>query len=49
MKKAIGFVKDITVAMIILTIMVGGFFGAVLQTSYRLSPVTAYEMEVIEK
>lgn len=47
MKKAvIGIIKQIVISAIILIIMIGGFFGAVLQTSYRLSPVT--EMEVIE-
>lgn len=49
MKKALSIIRSILIAMIIMVIMIGGFFGAVLQTSYRLSPVTAYEMEVLGK
>jgi len=51
MKKVIGFIRDILIGAIIIGFMMISFFGAVLQTSYRLSPVTAQElqMEVIEK
>lgn len=51
MKKFIGIVKNIMICMVISIIMIGGFFGAVLQTSYRLCPVTAQElqMEVLGK
>jgi hypothetical protein len=45
-KAVINIIKQIVISAIVLVIMIGGFFGAVLQTSYRLSPVT--EMEVIE-
>ena len=47
-KAVINIIKQIVISAIVLVIMIGGFFGAVLQTSYRLSPVTAEEMEVIE-
>ncbi len=46
-KAVINIIKQIVISAIVLVIMIGGFFGAVLQTSYRLSPVT--EMEVIEE
>lgn len=49
MKKTIGFIKDILIGAIIIGFMMIGLFGAVLQTSYRLCPVTTEEMEVLGK
>lgn len=49
MKKTIGFIRDILIGAIIIGFMMIGLFGAVLQTSYRLCPVTAEEMEVLGK
>lgn len=49
MKKVMGFIRDILIGAIIIGFMMISFFGAVLQTSYRLCPVTAQEMEVISK
>lgn len=46
MHKAIGIVRDILIGAIIIGFMMISFFGAVLQTSYRLSPVTAQEIEM---
>ena len=44
MKKLVEWVKIIIFSIIILGLMFYGFFGAVLQTSYRLCPVTAQEI-----
>lgn len=44
MKKTIGIVKEFMICLIIAVFMVGCFFGAVLQESYKLSPVTAAEV-----
>ncbi len=49
MKKTIGFIRDILIGAIIIGFMMIGLFGAVLQTSYRLCPVTTEEMEVLGK
>lgn len=49
MKKAIGIVREIMIGMLILILMIGIWLGSVLQTSYRLCPVTAQEMEVLGK
>lgn len=47
MKRVIGIAKEITICLIVLIFMVGAFFGAVLQESYKLSPLTQEEiMEV---
>lgn len=44
MKKVMGIVKEAMIALIILVFMIGVWFGAILQTSYRLCPVTAEEI-----
>lgn len=44
MKKSVIIIRDLAVCLIILAFMIGGFFGAVLQTSYRHCPVTAAEL-----
>lgn len=49
MKKAIGIVREIMIGMLLLILMIGIWLGSVLQTSYRLCPVTAQEMEVFGK
>lgn len=49
MKKTIEFIRDILIGAIIIGFMMIGLFGAVLQTSYRLCPVTTEEMEVLGK
>lgn len=46
MKKFIGFIRDILIGAIIIGFMMISFFGAVLQTSYRLCPITAQEIEM---
>ena len=48
MKKAIGIVRQIMIAMLVMIFAFVIWIGSILQTSYRLCPVTAYEMEVIE-
>lgn len=48
MKKVIGIAKEIVIAMIILVFMIGVWFGAILQTSYRLCQVTAEEIMEVE-
>ena len=51
MKKAFGIAREIMIGMLILMLMIGIWLGSVLQTSYRLCPVSAEElqMEVIGK
>ena len=49
MKKTIEFIRDILIGAISIGFMMIGLFGAVLQTSYRLCPVTTEEMEVLGK
>lgn len=49
MKKVIGIVMEAVIGMLIVCFMIGVYFGSVLQTSYRLCPVTAEEMEVLGK
>ena len=46
MRKALGIVREALIAMIILIFAFGIWIGSVLQTSYRLCPVTAQEMEM---
>lgn len=48
MKKVMGIVKEAMIALIILAFMIGVWFGAILQTSYRLCPVTAEEIMEVE-
>lgn len=49
MKKAIGIARDIMIAMLVMIFAFGIWIGSILQTSYRLCPVTAEEMEVLGK
>lgn len=49
MKKTIGIVKEFMVGMLIVCFVIGVYFGAVLQTSYRLCPVTAEEITEVAK
>jgi len=49
MKKTIGIVKNLMICAIIAVFMVGCFLGAVLQTSYRLCPVTSEEIAEVAK
>lgn len=42
--KVIGIVIELVTAFIIAALLTGIFFGAVLQTSYRLCPLTAEEV-----
>lgn len=49
MKKVVQCIRDILIGAIIIGFMMIGLFGAVLQTSYRLCPVTTEEMEVLGK
>lgn len=44
MKRTLGFARDIMICFIIAVFMVGVYFGAVLQESYKLAPVTAAEV-----
>lgn len=46
MKKAIGIVRQIMIATLVMIFAFGIWIGSILQTSYRLSPVTAQEMEM---
>jgi hypothetical protein len=43
-KKVIRAVKTGIISVIVLVFMIGAFFGAVLQESYRLSPPTPEEV-----
>lgn len=45
MKKAMGFLCRMIIAALIVTGMAAMFFGAVLQESYKLHPVTAAEVQ----
>lgn len=49
MKKAIGIARDIMIAMLVMIFAFGIWIGSILQTSYRLCPVTSQEMEVLGK
>lgn len=51
MKKTIGIARDIMIAMLVMIFAFGIWIGSILQTSYRLCPVTAQElqMEVLGK
>lgn len=44
MKKVIKFLKELTIGMLIVCFMIGVYFGSILQTSYRLCPLTADEV-----
>jgi hypothetical protein len=44
MKKVIGIVKEAVIGMLIVCFMIGVYFGSILQTSYRLCPLTADEV-----
>lgn len=44
MKTAITVIKNLTICAIAVTFMTAVFFGAVLQESYKLSPLTAAEV-----
>ena len=44
MKKIIGYVRTVLICAFIVAFMIGSFFGAVLQESYKLCPVTAEEI-----
>ena len=44
MKKLMEIVKVITICTIVAVIMTACFFGAVLQESYKLEPLTAAEV-----
>lgn len=45
MKKVFGAVKAAVIAIIVAGFMVSAFFGAVLQESYKLCPLTAAEVQ----
>ncbi len=49
MKKVIGVAREIMIAALILVFMIGCYFGSILQTSYRLCPVTAEEIAEVAK
>lgn len=42
------FAKDLLLALIVSVLMLGIFFAAVLQESYKLTPVTAAEIQEAE-
>lgn len=44
MKKVIKFLTELTIGMLIVCLMIGVYFGSILQTSYRLCPLTADEI-----
>ena len=44
MNKFLGAVRTVLLCTIVLVFMIGTFFGAVLQESYKLCPVTAEEI-----
>lgn len=45
MKKVIGIVMEAVIGMLIIFLMIGVYFGSILQTSYRLCPLTAAEVQ----
>lgn len=45
MKKVIKFIAELTIGMMVVTFVTACFFGAVLQESYKLSPLTAAEVQ----
>lgn len=45
MKKVIKFVTELTIGMLVVTFATACFFGAVLQESYKLNPLTAAEVQ----
>jgi len=45
MKKVIKFLTELTIGLLIVTFATACFFGAVLQESYKLSPLTATEVQ----
>lgn len=45
MKKVIKFLTELTIGMLIVSFATACFFGAVLQESYKLSPLTAAEVQ----
>lgn len=45
MKKLIGIVKEAVIGMLIIFLMIGVYFGSILQTSYRLCPLTEAEVQ----
>lgn len=47
-KNMIGAVRTVIICAFIVMFMIGTFFGAVLQESYRLCPVTAEEIAEVE-
>lgn len=44
MEKVMEFIKSIVICTIVLVFFVSCFFGAVLQESYKLHPLTAAEV-----
>lgn len=44
MKKVIGIVNEAVIGLLIVCFMIGVYFGSILQTSYRLCPLTADEV-----
>ena len=49
MKKVIGAVRTAVICAFIVIFMIGMFFGAALQESYKLCPVTAEEIAEVGK
>ena len=45
MKKVIKFIAELTIGMMVITFVTACFFGSVLQESYKLSPLTAAEVQ----
>ena len=45
MKRVITFIAELTIGMMVVTFVTACFFGAVLQESYKLSPLTAEEVQ----
>lgn len=48
MKKTIGIVRNLMICVLIALFMTGCFFGAILQESYKLSPLTQEEIMEVE-
>lgn len=44
MKKVMAIIRDLVICMVITVFMTAVFFGAVLQESYKLQPLTAQEV-----
>lgn len=44
MAKVIRIIRDIIISAVIVLCVTAGFFGAVLQESYKLAPLTAVEI-----